>query len=70
MSVIVFDGGNNTASMTCTTPLSATTSATVTCALFINTPSVLIVTVISFPFNVATTIPSIKSVDLTSPDTT
>ena len=48
-------GGNKTASIICTTPLSAITSATVTCALSINTPLVLIVTVTSVPFNVVTT---------------
>src|SRR5512133_2555388 len=38
------EDGINTASITCTTPLSASISATVTLALFIKTPSELIVT--------------------------
>jgi len=43
-SLLELGGGNNTASMTCTTPLSAKILATVTLALFIKTPSALIVT--------------------------
>ena len=47
--------GINTASITCTTPLSATISATITWALSINTPIELMVTVTVVPFNVVTT---------------
>ena len=62
--------GNNTASTTCTTPLSATTSATVTIALSIYTPDELIVTVTSVPSNVVTTCPFVSIPDMTLSPTT
>ena len=48
-------GGSKTASITCTTPLSATISATVTKALSMYTPDELIVTVTSVPSKVVIT---------------
>ena len=72
ISYIVLDGvvGNKTASITCTTPLSAIISATVTCALSINTPLELIVTVTSVPFKVVTTWLFDNIDDITLPWTT
>ena len=72
MSYTVFDGvgGSNTASITCTTPLSATKSATVTCALSINTPLAFIVTVTSVPNSVVTICPFVSIVDITLSATT
>ena len=46
-------GGNNTASITCTTPLSATMSAAVTMASLMNTPVSPMVTVTLGPRSVA-----------------
>ena len=59
-------GGNKTASITCTTPLSAIISATVTMALSIYTlPFVSINTVKSVPSNVVAIIPLNNVVDIT-----
>ena len=63
-------GGNKTASITCTTPLSATRSATITWALSIKTPIELIVTVTSVPSNVVTTWLFDNIVDITLAPTT
>ena len=63
-------GGSNTASIACTTPLSATKSATVTCALSINTPLAFIVTVTSVPNSVVTICPFVNIVDITLSATT
>ena len=46
---VLSEDGINTASITCTTPLSATRSVTVTLALLMKTPSPLKVTITSFP---------------------
>ncbi len=63
-------GGKSTASITCTTPLSVWISAVVTSASLMKTPSLLIVTWISFPSNVVIDTPSDKSVDNAWPSTT
>ena len=65
MSTTVYGSfsGINTASITCTTPLSASISATVTIASLIITPFSSIVTVKSEPSSVVTIIPSLKSVE-------
>ena len=68
--VVGSSAGINTASITCTTPLSAIISATVTIALSIITPLSLIETINSVPFNVIAIIPSDRSVESTEPDTT
>src|SRR5210317_1786637 len=53
--------GISTASITCTTPLSASKSATVTMASLIYTPSAVIFTVTSLPNTVVIIWPSLKS---------
>lgn len=55
--------GSNTASMTCTTPLLASISATLTFTSLMKTPLSLIVTVTSAPLTVAMTWPSFRSVE-------
>ena len=50
-SVLELGGGNSTALMTCTTPLSATKSTTVTLASLTKTPSLLMVILTFAPFN-------------------
>ena len=62
--------GNNTASMTCTTPLSASRSVTVMRALFTYAPESVNEMVNSSPFRVGTIIWSIKSPAKTFPPCT
>ena len=64
------DGGNNTASITWTTPLSANTSATVTIALSIYTPVESIVTLTLVPSKVVTNCPLDNIDDITLSPTT
>merc|ERR1719424_2344046 len=63
-------GGSITASMTCTTPLTAYTSASVTLALSIDTVDPDIVTFTSCPSRVLTCSPFLRSAATTSAETT